>query len=404
MRILFLSFRIPVHNQPSGETLRLENQVRELTRRGHEVHVMCLKGPDQPDPLVPQLERLVGTPVFALNRKRPSFGFRFSHLLAHASPRHRGVSWCDGLRDETFAFHLRKRFRALRPDVVHIDAYAMGTYAQDLPIGTPTVWFVMDNHALTLERNGNAKSHHLGECEGFESRVLQRVSSLLCVAEPDRQRFLRSHPHADVRVAPNGIDPASWLRSLVERDACPTVVFVGNMNAPHNVAAAVHYAKSIHPLVQRAIPNVQYDIVGANPALAVRRLASDSIRIIGKVDHVKPYLAHSHAFAASMVSGSGMLNKLQEAACMELPIVATSIAADGLALTAGKHALVADDPHNFASHVVSILRNPSAVASMVFRARKHMLDNFTWTSHGSTLEEAYEDAIRSSLGKRQSAA
>ncbi len=52
--------------------------------------------------------------------------------------------------------------------------------------------------------------------------------------------------------------------------------------------------------------------------------------VTGFVDDVRPYMEQATVFAATLRFGAGIRNKVLEAMAMEVPVVATPSAADGL--------------------------------------------------------------------------
>ncbi len=389
MRILFVSQSLPVHNKPSGETIRIGNQVLALAKMGHEVHVVCFRSTDQPASLIPELEKALGTHVDDLFREKHGFRTKAERFLRKKIL---GTSGYEASYSREMARMVRERAAKIRPDVLHLDSYQMGMYARGLE-KLPTLWFVADNHALLWERAGKPNAPVIRDVESFERRIVPHVDVMFCVADADQARFLKTNPGMDIRVAANGVD-AEKLPPIVGWSAerrCG-VVFVGNMSSSHNAAAALHYIENIHPLVRREVPDATFYAVGPNAPPKLLAHAGPHVNVTGFVDDVRTYFARSAVFAGSMTEGCGMLNKLQEAACLRVPIVSTSLGADGLGLKHQEHALIANDPESFARHVVGILKSEAPPDAMLDRARDLMLREFSWEGHARKLTAAYEDA------------
>jgi len=81
-------------------------------------------------------------------------------------------------------------------------------------------------------------------------------------------------------------------------------------------------------------------------------------RVAGDVPDVRPYLARAAAVAAPLRVARGIQNKVLEAMAMVKPLVATHDATRSLAVEAGTHLWVANQPEQFAQAVVEALTGP----------------------------------------------
>jgi glycosyltransferase involved in cell wall biosynthesis len=84
-------------------------------------------------------------------------------------------------------------------------------------------------------------------------------------------------------------------------------------------------------------------------------LAGANVHVTGGVPSVAPYLARGTLFVAPLRQGGGTRMKLIEALAAGIPVVTTSLGAQGLGAVPGRHLLIADDPAAFAETVVKAL-------------------------------------------------
>ena len=78
-------------------------------------------------------------------------------------------------------------------------------------------------------------------------------------------------------------------------------------------------------------------------------------------------------FVCPILSGSGVRVKLLEAFAAGIPVVSTRLGAEGLADRDGEICALADQPADFARHVVELLRDPQKAAAMAARAREEVV-------------------------------
>ena len=173
------------------------------------------------------------------------------------------------------------------------------------------------------------------------------------------------------------------------------LVFSGVMRTPTNVQAVQWFATNVWPRVRAAVPDATWSIVGREPAPEVRRLASlAGVEVTGTVKDPSICIAEAEVCINPMQAGGGMQNKLIEYLACARPVVATSVANEGLGATPGKDLLIADQPDDFADAVVELFRNPAHRERLGAAAREFVLSHWTWEAHFLKLEQAFYDALQ----------
>ena len=162
------------------------------------------------------------------------------------------------------------------------------------------------------------------------------------------------------------------------------------MHYPPNNDAALYLIAEILPLVKKAVPNLKTLIVGHSPSEKLIEAASqqDGVTVTGFVEDMRPYLEQATLFVAPLRFGSGIQNKVLEALAMELPIVGTSIAADGLYTASAKAppVFVADTTEEFAQMLVKELTSRAQTSAPFTEGRAFVEQNFVWNSSIQKLE------------------
>ena len=128
-------------------------------------------------------------------------------------------------------------------------------------------------------------------------------------------------------------------------------------------------------------------ICGSRPAATVRRLAKRrGVSVTGRVPDTRPYLDRAEVFVAPLRMARGIQNKLLEALAMGLPCVASNAAAAGTVVPNGDGIVAADDPKEFAEHVVHLLRDGDFRAGMACKARAAAEANYRWEAQLACLD------------------
>jgi len=94
--------------------------------------------------------------------------------------------------------------------------------------------------------------------------------------------------------------------------------------------------------------------------------------------------------------GCGIQNKLLEGLAMGLPCIASTAAWSGTAVANGEGLLVADEPQEFAGHVVRLLREPDFRTAMACKARAAVEANYRWATQLAAL-----DRVIAAVSRRQ---
>jgi O-antigen biosynthesis protein len=135
------------------------------------------------------------------------------------------------------------------------------------------------------------------------------------------------------------------------------ILFVGGFDHLPNIDAVQFFVDQILPLIIRKIPDLKFYIVGSNPPSRVLSLRSDNVVVTGFIKDLSPYFEDCRVFVAPLRYGAGVKGKVNQSMSYGLPVVTTTIGAEGIGLTDGKDALIADEPEEFARKIEIIYKN-----------------------------------------------
>ena len=228
--------------------------------------------------------------------------------------------------------------------------------------------------------------------EKYERMALEKFERAIAVSEPDRAALAALVPPGAVsrRVAviPNGIDLAEFSADSGPEEQPDTLVFTGTMDFRPNVDAVSWFAREVWPQILDRKPAARFFIVGRRPAPAVTALKErPGIYVTGTVADARPYVRQSALYIVPMRMGGGVRFKVLEAMAMGKPVVTTGMGADGINLTPGQEAVVADTGEEFARHILELLDDPARRAELAKAGRRFVEEKFDWRKITPGLDE-----------------
>lgn len=226
----------------------------------------------------------------------------------------------------------------------------------------------------------------------FESYIAKQVNSSIFVSPQEAELFKKQIPqdyHGKVTGILNGVDTAFFDPQFEQEEELTDtvdVVFTGAMDYWANIDAVIWFSKFVWPLILAQKPSSTFYIVGGNPSDEVKALnGKKGVTVTGRVKDVRPFIRASKVAVAPLQIARGIQNKVLEAMSMEKPVVATSMAIEGIEADTS-NVLVTDDPNDYADKVLALLTN-SVVAK---DNRTWIMANLQWQSTLKALPDFFE--------------
>jgi sugar transferase (PEP-CTERM/EpsH1 system associated) len=366
-----------------GDKLRAFHQLRHLAQR-HEVALFAVSdAPLHPDARAVLAEHCAEVEIVPFSRAQA--GWNVARGLATGRPAQVGY------------FHFRRAQRAFdglverfAPDHLYCQLIRTAPYARPHP-GIPKTIDYMDAFSKGLDRRLETASLHMRPPIALERRrviayerdAFDRFDHHTIISEQDRD--LIPHPRrAEIEVIPNGVD-FDFFRP-VEAEKRFDLLFNGNMGYPPNVEAVEFLVGEVMPLVRERRPATTLLISGATPAPRVQALASDTVTVSGWVDDVRDSYASARVLVAPMLISIGLQNKLLEAMAMRMPCVTSLLANNALRAEPGREVLTADQPRQYADHIVTLLDDQARAREVAAAGYEFVRRAYDWESTTARLE------------------
>ncbi len=188
-----------------------------------------------------------------------------------------------------------------------------------------------------------------------ELAVYQAADAVITVTEEDCEILLAQGDMPMVYIVPN-IMP---IRHRATNPRQHNVLFIGGFRHPPNLDGLRWFMQKIWHLVLTNVPEAHFIIIGSYPTDAIYQFGKHpGVTVSGYVPDTTPYLDQAMVSVAPLRYGAGMKGKVNEAMASGVPVVTTSVGAQGLQATSGEHLFIADEPEMFAHAVIELLQNP----------------------------------------------
>ena len=308
-------------------------------------------------------------------------------------------------------------------DAVQVETLALAPFALAIRAGHPRVRLVIDTQDIASYtrrrelgrafREENLRWYSRWRVPGLidlarlgliERRVLRRCDEVLVCSEVDARRVAALAGRRDARVVINGVDTAA--HETIDAGANPPrLAYVGSMYYPPNTQAVGYFCAEVLPRIRQRVPGVEFWAIGSNPTEAIRRLHDPAagVHVTGTVPDVRPLLSGCAASVVPLLVGGGTRLKILEAMAAGIPVVSTTVGAEGIEVRDGRDIFLADDPDAFASRCADLLEDP-ALRRRLAEAGRLTVKRYDWSVAGRQLLEVYERLDRAEPGSRRAGA
>jgi GT2 family glycosyltransferase/glycosyltransferase involved in cell wall biosynthesis len=231
----------------------------------------------------------------------------------------------------------------------------------------------------------------------YELRALPGFDQVQVCTPANRDYLLSFRPHLAPRMRAGlraGISTSRYEFRPRGREPL-TMLFLGSWRHDPNRVAVDWFVRQVLPHILAQEPDAKLVVVGSDPP--PEHTYSDyaaHLNMLGYVEDVRDPLGRYALFVCPILSGSGVRVKLLEAFAAGIPVVSTRVGAEGLASNDGEFCALADDPTDFAAHVVALFRDPERAALMAERARVEVVANWDMAAITAKLMDGYRELVR----------
>ena len=220
-----------------------------------------------------------------------------------------------------------------------------------------------------------------------ELRLVRQCDVTLVVSPVEQELLQREVPGARVEVLSNVHQIAGRRTAFADRR---DLFFVGGFQHQPNIDAMLWFVLEIWPKIARELPAAKFHIAGSRMPEVIQALASDRVIIHGFLPSLDDLLDGCKLSVAPLRYGAGVKGKVNQSMAHGQPVVATTIAAEGMYLHHEVDVLIADTATDFAREVVRLYTDEQLWTQLADAGLANITKHFSF--------DAATDALKRILG------
>jgi GT2 family glycosyltransferase/glycosyltransferase involved in cell wall biosynthesis len=189
------------------------------------------------------------------------------------------------------------------------------------------------------------------ERQQLEHELIEQADETWVVSPVEQRLLQEKWPGKSIQLVSNIVDiPGSKTPFAFRRDW----LFIGGFQHRPNIDAVLFFMQEIYPFVSERLQDAKFYIIGDKVPPEIAALATERIIVAGLQRDVRTFFNSVRLSVAPLRFGAGIKGKINQSMAFGVPVVATSLAVEGMGLIDREDILVADDPEDFARALVEL--------------------------------------------------
>ena len=213
-----------------------------------------------------------------------------------------------------------------------------------------------------------------------ESHMHTYADNFLACSTKDVTELLRLNKNRIKGVVvPNG----TTQKKFVQKDFSePSLIFCGSLDYAPNKNGLLWFYEMIWPKLKMTVKGITLTVIGRNGFdMAYAPLKIDpQINFVGEVKDVTPYYQKNNIAIVPLFEGSGTRLKILEAMSFGLPVISTSIGAEGIDYIKNKHIIIANDEALFQQAIIDNVKKPTILKNLASESLLLINEKYNWQS------------------------
>jgi len=225
----------------------------------------------------------------------------------------------------------------------------------------------------------------------WETYFWKQAKKVVAMSESDRNEMKKLVSGLAIDIVPNGIDINYFSGKEKSYGEEKRVLYVGNFTWLQNTEAVKILVQKVWPTIKKEVSNVKLWIVGTHMSQEIKNLKANDVEVSEGLEDIRDAYKEASVLVAPIKGPGGTRLKILEAMASALPVVTTSVGAEGLGVTAGKEALIEDNLSDLAKSAIRVLKNKDLAGSLGAFGKRFVEANYTWDKSAEKLDKIYKE-------------
>lgn len=283
-----------------------------------------------------------------------------------------------------------------RIDVIHAEYTAMGQFVW-VKDKFPNIKFNLVEHDVTKQSydryvkdsTGFKRIYNKWQAnlvEKYEGNCLKKCDEVFTLNTKDLDLLKKYYSIKDAKVITPyyGVDFSNVNKNI--KKVPKTICFVGQMARTENHDAAMRLINIVSKLNRK---DIKINIIGAYPSQELQNLESENIHVTGFVDSIEDEIMKNDIAVFPLMLGAGIKFKILLAAGLGLPVITTSVGAEGIDAE-GKYLLLGQSDEELSNLILKLVDDEELKNEVASNLQKYVLDNFNWEKSVALFDEIYK--------------
>jgi len=388
LNILQIIPRIPAPPIDGG-AIYIYHITKELAHLGHHVTQLAFESNRHPQDtqMIREFATIESIPVdfrsYSLGAAFRSLYTRLPITVQHRMDKSKMQILLDRVKNQSFDRILIEGIHA---------AFFIPDIRETFP-GVPIILRQSNVEHLVLERNSIIATNPFVSwfykrqailMHRFEKQAMNAVDGVTAISNYDRSYFFKDTNDLKCEVIPAG----AYLPKLrdIQRES-ETIVAISNWKWFPNLQGIEWFVEKVWPILKKDHVFLKLQIAGHGlPNHLASTFRNQEIEYLGFVDDIEGLRQKSILMIAPLFSGSGMKLKVLESLASGLPVITTSLGAQGIDMEPETHYLEANNTHQFADQIIRLLNDQSLQKNLSLNGRNLIRDKYLWETQAKKLE------------------
>ncbi|PIR59092.1 MAG: hypothetical protein COU69_01735 [Candidatus Pacebacteria bacterium CG10_big_fil_rev_8_21_14_0_10_56_10] len=392
MKILMLTPYLP-YPLLSGGQIRTYNLIKKLSRK-HDITLFALIKEENERQYIPEIEKYCSQVKVFKRSHRP---FTLANIIKTGLSSYPFLVIRNYVKETISA--VEAELGQQRYDLIHAETFYMMPHIPTTSVPTILVeqtieYLGYESFAqnVTIPFIQPLLKLDIAKIKRWEKHYWQNCKKLIVMSEEDKRLIATEINDNDkIEVVSNGVDTAWFAQADKQLPPDPTILSVGTFNWLPNVEAVEFLVHQVWPLIKARLPRARLWIVGNNPSQSILnyQLGDERITVTGRLADIRQAFNGAHVLVAPVLSGKGTRYKILESMASQTPIVATSLAVEGLGARHNVHVLTANTAQQMADATIKLLQDTKLQRKLAKNGRRFVESHYDWEQISRKLDRIY---------------